>query len=133
MLTSEPEDIDRTPSRIIFVLDTDYTDRECSVPDVYRGQMLMAIEQVMEYASLEKFDVIASDDPQYLQHLKEMNIPELWMHDALNGEVGTYSDYYIMEYNDGSRKLYVMKPPTDEEDLVLANPDTRPIPDVMFG
>lgn len=69
------------------------------------------------------FDKNASDT------LRTAGIPEVWLHDFENEEHPTmpFRDYYIVDFDDGSKKIFVL--------LHEAMPDELPpskAPDVMY-
>lgn len=102
---------------ITFIVATDYTDKNCDKVCVAVRKFLMeTMETVVETTDLKDFEIITRDGPDFKKHLMERNIPQLGFLALPDVETGPcLDDYYIVDYDDGSRQLYIILPPTYEE------------------
>ncbi len=108
---------DPDPTAITFIIATDYTDKKCSkVCDHVRKFLMETMTTVVESTELNDFEIIARDQSGFKKKLMEKNIPLLGFLVLPDVETGPcLDDYYVVDYEDGSRQLYIILPPTYEE------------------
>jgi len=117
------QQVKRKPVGITFVLQSDYAAELVKVPKERCIRMLLAMKEALDYVQLKEYDVITLDSKEYYEKMKEKGIPEMWFHDSGINHISPHLDYYVVEFNDGSRKTIAMFPPEYEDEQ----------PDPMFG
>lgn len=110
--------VKRKAVSLTFILATDFTKPENKrIKDAAtKARLLAGMKKAIDFVGVKTFDVIPIDQPESYQAMRERNIPELWCHDAsINNDIYPSANYYLIEFDDKSRKMCLLMMPEDEE------------------
>jgi len=103
------------PVAITFIVNKDYSKCKDTHPEKYIEQTT-TIKTIVEKAKLTELEVISRDKKGFRQKLIDLDLPLIGYIDIPSYSTGPCIDeYYIVEYSDGAKQLYIMLPPKYEE------------------
>ena len=118
-----PQKKKRKATNITFLFPTDYTDpKKSSRPFIENADMMGLMTKILKDLDIDKYDIIATDSENYSDKLKEKNIPDLWLYDPSNSDVCPMEDSFIVDFDDGLRKMFLIIPQdflTNDEDIMF--------------
>jgi len=82
---------------------------------------MIAISKIVK--AKEMREIILEKDIS--ETLRNKGVPELWLHDFQNSEcpLQPFQDYYIIDFDDGSKKIYLMLKDFDGPELEKDTPE----------
>ena len=105
-------DAARTPIDITFILNHDPSDKSIQVPNLYRHAVMTAMTEALNAVGLENYELITQTDPNFHEDMLRLKLPEAWLHDTGgNSMLAPFENYYIVNFNNGSRIIFILLPP----------------------